>query len=213
MGFKFSLLIFLLLWAASAALSQDSTKSFDVENGFGITPDQDQLIFYTGGTVDPRTGGGVPAPMGSVFRRTNADTFIKTGVGDADWTLDGLGSAVVTQTGDFGKSGNAAANAFLNRAGNIPSNVSGIPIMVSVGAIKSVSCGQEDIATYDIEIYEHEGDFVNATLLFTLTVTAARSGSAHGLNISVTQDNQLAAKTLDNVKNVGCTVAMKGLSL
>lgn len=197
------------------ALSVDVTRSFGIENGTMIFDETtgEKAIWYGGGSVAPNIFPGVDVPLGSSYRQTNGDIWAKTGVGPMDWTLDGLGSAVVTQTADFGKSGNASSNSYLNRAGNVPSNVSGIIILPTTSSIRIVACGQENIDTYSVEFYEHEGDFINPTLLYTLSVVSSRSGSASGLNIPVTQGEQLAAKVLNSVKNVGCSVGIKGLSL
>jgi hypothetical protein len=39
------------------------------------------------GTVDPSAGGGVAAPEGSIFLRSNGSAYVKTGAGDTAWTL------------------------------------------------------------------------------------------------------------------------------
>lgn len=47
------------------------------------------------GTVDPSAGGGVAAPVGSLYLRTNGETWHKTNSGDTQWTmiLDSTGSS------------------------------------------------------------------------------------------------------------------------
>jgi len=197
----------------SGASAFNILQSFGIENGTMISDENGNLIWYGGGVADPTIFPGVDAPIGSSYRQTDGTVYAKTGASPIDWVEDGLGSSVFTQTASFGKSGNAVANSFLDRAGSVPSNISGIPIMVGTGTVKSVACGQEDIDTYSVEYYEHEGDFVNPILLGTLTVTSARSGSTGALSVPVTQNKQLAIKVLNAVKNVGCTIAMKGLSL
>lgn len=172
-----------------------------------------EQIWYGGGVSNPSIMPGVDAPIGSSYRRTNGQVFAKTGIGLTDWELDGLGSAVFSQITDMGKSGNATANSFLNRSGQIASNISGTIILVGTGFITSVGCSNEDIDTYDVEIYQHEGDFINPVLKYTLSVVASRGNSVHGLSIPVTQDYQLAVKLKSGVRNVGCSIGMKGLSL
>jgi len=39
------------------------------------------------GVDDPTSGGGVEAPIGSLYLRTNGSTYHKTGAGNTDWTL------------------------------------------------------------------------------------------------------------------------------
>jgi len=211
----FGMLLVVAAMLAATSYSQiDTTKSFNTTDGVMISNTTNgDLIWLGGGEIDPTILPGIAAPLGSSYTRTNNNRYQKTGPLATDWTLEGLGSAVVTQTADFGTSGNASANSYLDRAGGVSSNISGIPIMVSAGKIKSISCGSENIETYSVEVYEHEGDFINPVLLYTLSVVASRSGSVHGLDVSVTQDSQLATKVLNSVKNIGCTIGLKGLSL
>lgn len=203
----------LLTGVATAASAVDIQQSFNIENGTMISDENGNLIWYGGGIVDPTIFPGVDAPLGSSYRQTNGTIWAKIGVGPLDWVQEGLGSAVFTQTASFGQSGNAVSGSFLSRAGNVSSNISGIPILVGTGVVKSIACGQENISTYTVEYYEHEGDFTNPILLGSLTVTSARTGVLDNLNVAVTKGKQLAIKTLSAVKNVGCTIAMKGLSL
>lgn len=45
------------------------------------------------GSADPTSGGGVAAPVGSLYLRTAAGTlYQKTGATDTDWTLNGTAS-------------------------------------------------------------------------------------------------------------------------
>lgn len=202
-------LLLALLLTATPAYSQYIDKAFEVDtSGFMMSLEGTDLISISSGTAAPT----FQAPMGSVYFQSNGDEYKKTGALATDWVLRGLGSAVVTQTADFGYAGNAGA--FLNRAGNVPSNISGVPIMISSGEIRTVSVSNEDVDTYSVAIYEHDGDFTNPTLLYTVSVVGARGKTDANLSIMVTQGKQLAAEvSVGAVKNVGATVAMKGLSL
>lgn len=201
-----------LFWVASAAQSQQVSKAFDATNGFLMSGVNGDIVWFGGGDQDPTILPGVPAPVGSMYRRTNGQIYNKTLVADTGWTIQGLASDVTSQTTDLGRNGNAAAGSFLYRAGSVPSNVSGVPVLLTDATIRVVACSNEDIATYSIEFYTHEGDFINPILVYTLSVTSARGGGAV-LNIPVTLGKQLAARAVSAVKNIGCTVQMKGLAI
>lgn len=203
----------LLVALAARGQSVDPTRAFNLENGVMMSSPSGDLVWYGAGTLNPTLFPGYDVPLGSTYRQTNGDVWAKTGAGPMDWTLEGLGSAVVTQTMSFGKSGNATSNSYLNRSGNVPSNIAGESVVVSSGLIRVIACGQEDVDTYDIEVWQHEGDFTNPILKYTLTVTAARGGYSNGLNISIDLGKQIALKTLDPVKNIGCSIGIKGLSI
>ena len=59
------------------------TNLFEVE---GI--DIGHSVNVLAGVDDPSVGLGVVAPVGSMYLRTNGQTFKKTGVADTAWTLD-----------------------------------------------------------------------------------------------------------------------------
>ena len=66
------------------------------------TPDG-RLVWIGGGSDDPSLAPSLAAPLGSIYFRSNGDEFKKTTAPNTGWQLSGLGSAVVTQTADFGK--------------------------------------------------------------------------------------------------------------
>ena len=68
----------------------------------------------------------------------------------------------------FGRSGNRVANDWLNIYGQIRSNRTGIPFGLNNGRIIEIWAGNEDINTFDITIYEHQGDSVGLTSLTTV---------------------------------------------
>jgi hypothetical protein len=47
------------------------------------------------GAADPTAGGGVVAPLGSLYQRTNGTVFVKSGAGATAWTILGTGNAMV----------------------------------------------------------------------------------------------------------------------
>jgi hypothetical protein len=113
----------------------------------------------------------------------------------------------------FGRSGSLSQNTWLRRPGNVPSNRAGVTIPIANPVITKVSCSNRNVETYDIEIYEHEGNEVNLTLLTTLSVVSAR-GAIFNVNISATEGKQLAARlgntSTGNVRDLGVDVVLKG---
>jgi len=110
----------------------------------------------------------------------------------------------------LGRSGNTPPGSWLLRVGGPPSNKTGIPIRAGSPKIIGISVGNEDVNTFDVEVYEHEGDEINLTLLTTVSVVAARTGT-FSVNVSCTQGRQLAAKiTSGSAKNPGVDFELEG---
>jgi len=113
----------------------------------------------------------------------------------------------------FGRSGNLSQNTWLRRPGNVNSNRAGVTVSISNPVIVELSCSNRNIETYDIEVYEHEGNQVNLTLLTTVSIVAARGGT-FSLNVSVTQGRQLAVRLgttfSGNVRDLGVDLILKG---
>jgi hypothetical protein len=110
----------------------------------------------------------------------------------------------------FGRSANVSSGTWLLRTGSIPSNKTGIPVGVTSPFISNIQIGNEDSSTFNISIYEHEGDEINLTLLATVSVTAART-AVFSVNIPVTSGRQLAALlSSGSGKNVGVDLIIKG---
>ena len=112
----------------------------------------------------------------------------------------------------FGRIGVVSAGSWLRRAGNVPSNRAGVDIPITNPIIRSISCSNRNIDTYTLEVWEHDGNLVGATLLTTVTVVAARGG-VFPVNVAATQNRQLAVRlsaTSGLVRDIGCDVVLKG---
>lgn len=113
----------------------------------------------------------------------------------------------------FGRSGTLSNNTWLRRPGNVPSNRAGITVSISNPKIVKVSCSNRNIETYDIRIYEHDGNQVNLTLLGTVSVNSARGG-IFDVDIAVTEGKQLAVRLgptfTGNVRDLGVDLVLKG---
>jgi len=111
---------------------------------------------------------------------------------------------------NFGRSGNSSTNTWLTVTGSVPSNKAGITVALQNPEITQVFIANETISTFDISVYEHEGDEVNLTLLDTVSVVAARSAS-FAVSVAVTQGRQLATRvTSGSAKNVNVGLQLKG---
>ena len=114
----------------------------------------------------------------------------------------------------FGRSGNVPMNSWLNSEG-IPTNKVGIPFGLADGTLEGVWAGGEDVDTYDIEVWEHEGDEINLTLIDTVSVVAARTATFTFVTpSSITKDRQLAVKLINgSAKNLKVYLDVKGVKI
>lgn len=111
----------------------------------------------------------------------------------------------------WGRSASIGAGTWLLNE-SVPSNTTGRYVSISSPKITQIFTSNEDISTYTITIYEHEGNSVNLTPLTTLDVTASRGNSA-SVDITITQGRQLAVRvTSGSAKNVLAGVIIKGSS-
>ena len=113
----------------------------------------------------------------------------------------------------FGRSGSLSQNTWLRRPGNVPSNRAGVTVGITNPTIVKVSCSNRNVETYDVEIYEHEGNQINLTLLATVTVTSARGGT-FDVSITATENKQLAVRlgstSTGNVRDLGVDLILTG---
>ena len=110
----------------------------------------------------------------------------------------------------FGRSGNLPNNTWLYRTGSVPSNRTGITVGFVNPVITKITVANENINTFDITLYEHEGDEVNLTSLGTVSIIASRSAEFN-VNFPMTQGRQLSARvTSGSAKNVGVDVQLSG---
>lgn len=111
---------------------------------------------------------------------------------------------------NFGRSGNSSAGTWLEITGGVPSNKAGLRISSGISELVTIYASNENISTYSIKFYEHDGNEINLTLLATLTVNSARGAEA-SISVSVTPGKQLAAQVdTGSVKNIGVGAFMKG---
>ena len=109
----------------------------------------------------------------------------------------------------FGRSGNLSANTWL-RCEGVSSNRAGRYVYINNAVITRVFISVEDIATFDIGVYSHDGDRINLTLLTTVNVVASRGGE-FTVNIPVANGKQLATRILNgSAKNAVAGLELRG---
>lgn len=219
-------------------MSLDRERTFEVDNGIVIIdPSNGTSATITGGVNSPL---GLDFPAGSVYVQKNTNESVlweKFGAGVNDWqiykgsniSLDPTGNnftatdvqsfaeeitnAKVQEEFFFSRSGGTSQNTFLRRSGDAPSNRSGFLLSRSNSIITRIDCTSRDVETYDVEIYEHEGDSSNLTLLTTVSVTSEESQSFL-VNVAVTTGRQLAVRigntSTGNVRDPGVKVYIDG---
>ena len=113
----------------------------------------------------------------------------------------------------FGRNGNLSSNTWLRRPGNVPSNRAGVTIDIDNPVITRISCANRNVETYDVEVYEHQGNSLNLTLIGTVTVNAATSGT-FSVNFTATRGRQLAVRLgntqTGRVRDLGVDVTLIG---
>lgn len=90
----------------------------------------------------------------------------------------------------FGRGGNVAGGGWLANE-TVPSNISGRYVYINNAIIEKVFVSSQEVGTYTVGIYWHDGDEVNLTKLGEVTVTEARGG-AFTVHWPVPVDTQLA---------------------
>jgi len=139
----------------------------------------------------------------------SGNDFEATNVQDA---LEEIGASA-SPGFSFGRNGALSQNTWLRRPGNVPSNRAGVTVSISNPAVVGIACANRNVETYDVEIYEHEGNQVNLTLLGTVTVTSATSDT-FTVNFPVTQGRQLAVRlgstSTGNVRDLGVDLTLVG---
>jgi len=110
----------------------------------------------------------------------------------------------------WGRSGVSGSGTYcLNDA--VPSNKAGRTVVLNSAKIVKLFTASEDLDTYTLQIYYHDGNEINLTLVTTLTVTASRTGDSGTISISVPNGKQLAAKlNTGSAKNLIVGIIMQG---
>ena len=141
-------------------------------------------------------------PSGSLLVSTDVESAIKE--------LSSSAAIAAAPGFTWGRSGNSPSNTWLLND-TVPANRSGRTVMMTDAKIEKASVATENIATYDIGIYQHEGNEVNLTLLYTVNVVATRSAQFTVPSVAAGLGKQIAIQiTSGSARNLVVGLIMKG---
>ena len=110
----------------------------------------------------------------------------------------------------FSRSGSIYGSSWLNRSGGVGSNRAGISVFIDNPVVTLVACTTENLNTYEVTVYEHDGDEINLTALGTVSVSNERT-KLFEVNWPTHKGKQLAVKiSSGSAKNLGVDLQLKG---
>jgi hypothetical protein len=157
------------------------------------------------------TRRGSPTQVGkSTFFNNQGSDLTSKNVEDAIKELEDTVATSASPGFTWGKQGNASNNTWLENDG-VPSNRTGrTTAFVANPEIQRIFTGSRNLDTYDLSVYEHDGNQINLTLLTTVSVVNSRTGN-FGVSVTVTNGKQLATRiTSGSAKDVVVGVILKG---
>ena len=144
--------------------------------------------------------GGSPGPSGIVSEETQS----------AIEEINNKITVAASPSFNYGRGGNSPAGSWLINH-EVPSNIVGIPIGINNPVLIEIWAGNENVNTFSLGIYEHEGDEINLTLITTVNIIAARTQLFSGLSLPITKGRQIAVKlATGSAKNVKAFILIKG---
>ncbi len=146
----------------------------------------------------------------SIFFNNSGTDLTSNNVEDAIKELDDNAAVSASPGFTWGRKGRSNTGTWLKND-DVPSNRSGrTTALLSSPVITRIFTATDKLDTYDLSVYEHDGDEINLTLLTTVSVTSSRVGD-FGVNVSVTNGRQLATRvTSGSAKNIVVGVILKG---
>lgn len=146
------------------------------------------------------------APLGSLYIDVASARIWKYVT--AGWTLQLADTA--SPGFSYGRGGNVPAGGFLSRPGSVPSNVTGIIVGLQGPKIVQVNVGSQNLDTWEIGIYQHDGGGVNLALVDTVSVVASASES-FDVDIPLTNGKHVAIGVYSgSVQNPGVDLQIGG---
>ena len=147
---------------------------------------------------------------GSIPFDNSTNDFVSDNVQSAIEEVQETSSSSSSPGFTWGRSGNLSTGTWLLNDG-VPSNKAGRTIVLNNAKIAKIFTATEDLDTYNIGIYSHDGDEINITLIATLVVTASRTGNSGTVSVSVPSGKQLGAKVdSGSAKNLVVGIIMQG---
>lgn len=135
--------------------------------------------------------------------------FVSDDVQGAIEELSNGGGNAASPGFTFGRSGGNPTNTWL-LCDTVPSNLTGRRVPLSSAKIVEFFASTQNIETYNLGLYSHDGNSINLTLLYTMTVTATR-GKTDNVSITIAKDKQLAIKIISgSAANIVAGVIIRG---
>lgn len=150
----------------------------------------------------------IPDAIDIDFDPTGSD-LVSTNVEDAIKETTSLTQVSASPGFTWGRSGNIPSNTWLLND-TVPSNKAGRTVALAGPEVTNVFVANEDINTFDIEIFEHQGDEVGLTSLGTVNIVSARSAD-FVVSFPATKGRQIAIKlSSGSAKNCVVGLQLKG---
>jgi len=110
----------------------------------------------------------------------------------------------------YGRSGTVTQGTYLNVVGGVPSNRAGITVALTNPVITQVYVACQDLDTFQVEIFEHDGNEQNIQYKGFVQMTNQRAGT-FTVNIPITSGRQLATRTnFGTCKNLNVGLQLQG---
>ena len=100
----------------------------------------------------------------------------------------------------FGRPGPMTAGTFLNRPGGTPSNSTGVNFGLLNGSLDVIAVGTNSVDTYELTLYQHDGNFENPTTIAVVNIVALKKA----VLVKDTDFTQLA--TLDKNRQIAIEI-------
>jgi len=153
------------------------------------------------GDLDPSAGGGVPAPQGSLYLRSNGSAYLKTGVADTAWSLVEAGAGTVDLQVAY-EAGNAITTAVAD--GDVVIGGTESLQVTATGGLDVDTVADFDVTQFDVDV-TGAGFSLDANGASNVTVSGAdltlstAGGSGSLILESATGSTSVGADILVNV--------------
>lgn len=131
---------------------------------------------------------------------------------DVQAAIEEVNQTLVTSASpgfSFGRSSNVNSGTWL-QCETVPSNKAGRFVYISNPVIKNIFISNEQISTFNVSVYSHEGDEVNLTLIDTVSVVSSRGGT-FAIDAPIASGVQLALRiTSGSARNIVCGLELSG---
>lgn len=149
-------------------------------------------------------------PVAEQVPYDNTDSDLVSG--EVKAALDELDNKVSTSASpgfSFGRASNVNNGTWL-LCETVPSNKAGRYVYINNAVVEKIFVGSETVSTYDLEIYYHDGDSINLTLLDTVSIVSARGG-AFTVGQAVATNKHIAIKLVNgSARNIVAGLELSG---